>query len=312
MRTRLNWLEVAALCTALLSPLFTANAQPWPRPPPPNKDEFSVMEYNLWRFSYEDRDRDGQKDNFKPEDQIAALITTITNANPDILAIEEIGDGDSFEILKTRLNAAGMGYTDFEYFVVTNATIGLGSCRASPSWRAIISRTNPTRLAQKKVPVSRGYLCVDIQVNPNYTFRLFVAHLKSKLYTPLGQTEMRRNEARLLNKHVRRAVNHNKDLNILVVGDMNDTITSAPLRDLIGVPKYLNDLRPTDFVGDVWTHDWAYQEQYSRINYVFANDAMLPEVVAEKCYIPREPLAKVASDHRPIFTVFKAYDRKSE
>ncbi|HKL21263.1 MAG TPA: hypothetical protein VJ904_05620, partial [Tichowtungia sp.] len=41
---------------------------------------------------------------------------------------------------------------------------------------------------------------VTIQVTPEYRFRLINAHLKSKVYSPLGQTEMRRNEARLLTK----------------------------------------------------------------------------------------------------------------
>lgn len=312
MRKYRKWVGAVALCTALLAPVFPANAQPWPRPPPPAKDEFSLMTYNLWRFSYEDRDRDGQRDNFKPEDQIAALVAIVTNANPDVLAVEEIGDGDSFDILKRRLNAAGMNYTDSEYFVLTNATVGLAVLSRFP----IVARNNITNesysIGTAKVPVARGFLCVDIQVNPSYTFRLFVAHLKSKVYHPLGQTEMRRNEARLLNKHIRRMVNRDKDMNIVVVGDMNDQITSAPLRDLIGMPKYLNDLRPTDFVGDIWTHEWTYQEEYSRMDYVLVGDAMLPEVVQEKCYLPREPHARVASDHRPVFTVFKAYDRKPE
>lgn len=312
MRNRLKLTGAAALCIALFFPLFTADAQPWPRPAPPAKDEFSLMAYNLWRFSYEDRDRDGQKDNFKPEEQIAALVSIVTNANPDVLAVQEIGDGDSFEILKNRLNAAGMKYTDSEYFVLTNATVGLAVLSRFP----IVARQNITNesysVGAERAPVARGFLCVDIQVNPDYTFRLFVAHLKSKVYHPLGQTEMRRSEARLLNKHIRRMVNRDKKLNLVVVGDMNDTITSAPLRELIGTPAYLNDLRPADFVGDIWTHEWSYREEYSRIDYVLVGDAMLPEVVAEKCYLPREPRARVASDHRPVFTVFKAYDRKPE
>jgi hypothetical protein len=110
--------------------------------------------------------------------------------------------------------------------------------------------TNETySIGSEELSVQRGFLNVDIQVNPEYRFRLLVAHLKSKLYNPLGQTEMRRNEARLLNKHVRRMLNRNADLNLVVVGDMNDTITSAALRELIGSPPYLMDLRPADFGG---------------------------------------------------------------
>lgn len=297
------------IALTLLAP--TAQAQPWPKPPPPSADEFSVMEYNLWRFSYEDRDKDGQKDNFKAEDQIAALVSIVSNARPDILAFEEIGDADSFDILARRLRDAGLDYfAHSEHFVLPHATVGLGVLSRFP----IVEKHNITNetytIGDTVVPVQRGFLCVDIQVNTNYTFRLFVAHLKSKLYNQLGQTEMRRNEARLLNKHLRRMIAQDKTMNILVVGDMNDTSTSAPLRTLLGWPPILHDLRPTDFVGDVWTHYWAYQEEYARINYAFVNDAMKPEVVAEKCYLPRDANLTLASDHRPIFTVFKASDRK--
>lgn len=310
--TRLASLPPIALGLALLLTSIRAEAQPWPRPAPPAQDEFTLMTYNLQRFSYEDRDRDGQKDDFKPDAEIAGIIAVITNARPDVLAVEEIGDADSFEILQSRLRDAGLDYPHAENMFLSHATIGLGVLSRFP----IVGRHNITNesysVGGETVPVQRGFLSVDIQVNENYTFRLFVAHLKSKLYNPLGQTEMRRNEARLLNKHVRRAANKNKNLNIVVVGDMNDNIRSAPLRDLIGQPPYLTDLRPTDFLGDFWTHLWGYQEEYSRIDYILVGHAMKPEVVTEKCYVPRDPNWTVGSDHRPVIAVFKASDQKSE
>ncbi|HMP76913.1 MAG TPA: endonuclease/exonuclease/phosphatase family protein [Kiritimatiellia bacterium] len=302
----------AALFAAVLLAAATAMAQAWPRPPRPADDEFSVMTYNLWRFSYEDRDRDGQKDNFKPEDQIAALVAVVSNARPDVLAVQEIGDGDSFEILRRRLGEAGLDMPHTEYFILPHSTVGLGLLSRFP----IVGRhsiTNETHtLGGEELPVQRGFLVVDIQVNPKYRFRLFNAHLKSKLFHPLGQTEMRRNEARLLNKHVRRAIDRSKNLNVVVVGDMNDRITSSPLRELIGRPRYLHDLRPRDFVGDIWTHLWEFNEEYSRIDYIFVNDAMRPEVVADKSYVVRDPQAALASDHRPVIAVFKASDLKPE
>jgi endonuclease/exonuclease/phosphatase family metal-dependent hydrolase len=309
---RLPILRALAVLAVLLLPAPAAQAQPWPDPPRPADDEFSVMTYNLWRFSYEDRDKDGQKDNFKPEEQIAALVAVVTNARPDVLAVQEIGDGDSFEILRRRLREAGMDLPHTEYFILPHSTVGLALLSRFP----IVDRRNITNethtLGGEELPVQRGFLVVDIQVNPKYRFRLFNAHLKSKLFHPLGQTEMRRNEARLLNKHVRRAIDRSENLNVVVVGDMNDRITSSPLRELIGRPRYLNDLRPRDFTGDYWTHLWEFNEEYSRIDYILVNDAMKPEAVAEKCYVARDPQGRLASDHRPIIAIFKAADRKPE
>ena len=310
---RLPLLRAAALaCAALLLAAATGRAEAWPRPPRPAGDEFSVMTYNLLRFSYEDRDKDGQKDNFKPEEQIAALVAVVTNARPDVLAVQEVGDADSFEILQRRLREAGMDLPHTEYFILPHSTVGLGLLSRFP----IVNRRNITNethtLSGEELPVQRGFLVVDIQVNPQYRFRLFNAHLKSKLFHPLGQTEMRRNEARLLNKHVRRSIDRSANMNVVVVGDMNDQINSSPLRELVGRPRYLNDLRPTDFVGDIWTHLWDFNEEYSRIDYIFVSDSMLPEVVAEKSYVARDPNGRLASDHRPVIAVFKAADQPRE
>ena len=308
MRSDLRLLIAAALCAlALASP---ARAE---RPANERYNlspgEFSVMTYNLYRFSYEDRDHDGQKNNFKPEEQIRAVVEVIKNASPDVLAVEEIGDADSFQILRDRLSAAGLSYPHTEFLMRPEATVGLAVLSRFP----IVGRnpiTNETyTIASEELPVQRGFLNVDIQVNKDYRFRLIVAHLKSKLFHPLGQTEMRRNEARLLNKHVRRMLNRNPELNLVVVGDMNDTITSSALRELIGTPPYLVDLRPSDYVGDIWSHFWEFQESYERLDYIFVSEAMRPEVVVEKSHVVRDPAAHAASDHRPVMGVFRDADR---
>ena len=272
-------------------------------------DTFSLMTYNLMRFSYEDRDKDGQKDNFKPEEQIAPLMEILKKAGPDVLAVQEIGDAASFTIFTQRVAAAGLDYPYHDYVMREESTVGLAVLSRFP----IVARdpiTNETySIGSETLSVQRGFLNVDIQVNPAYRFRLLVAHLKSKLYTPMGQTEMRRNEARLLNKNVRRMLKTNPDLNLVVVGDMNDTITSAAMRELIGSPPVLLDLRPVDSVGDLWSHFWAYQESYERLDYILLSPGMEPEVVKEQCRVVREPTTFQASDHRPVVAVFKASEQ---
>ena len=267
--------------------------------------EFSVMTYNLYRFSYEDRDKDGQKDNFKPEEEITPLLELLKKNQPDVLAVEEMGDPASFAIFTQRVAAAGLDYPHQAYFIMPEATIGLAVLSRFPiTERQPITNESYT-IGSETMPVQRGFLNVEIEVNPGYRFRLLAAHLKSKRYHPLGQTEMRRNEARLLNKNVRRMLARNPDLNLVVVGDMNDNITSAPLRELIGNPPNLFDLRPQDSVGDLWTHFWAYQESYERLDYILVSEGMKPEVVTEKCRVVRDPLTLLASDHRPVLAVFK-------
>lgn len=307
----LRLLRFAAVLSALLffSRAPELRAQSSSRPPRAADDEFTLMTYNLYRFSYEDRNRDGQKDDFKPEDQIAAIVAVITNVRPDVLAVQEIGDGDSFDILQRRLREAGMDLPHTEYFILPHSTVGLGLLSRFPITQRLHITNESYTIGGETIPVQRGFLCADLQVNPRYKFRLIVAHLKSKLFHPAGQSEMRRNEARLLNKHVRRMIDRSKNLNLAVVGDFNDGITSSTLREAIGRPPYLHDLRPRDFTGDLWTHFWDYQEVYTRIDYILVSDGMRAEVVPEKCYLPRDPQIAIGSDHRPVVAVFKAVDR---
>lgn len=274
------------------------------------QDEFSVMTYNLMRFSYEDRDRDGQKDNFKPEEQIAAMMNILQKNRPDVLAVEEIGDEASFTIFTQRLAKVGLDYPYHDYFMNSQATVGLAVLSRFPITERVHITNETYTIGSEVLPVQRGFLQTEITVNPNYRFTLIVAHLKSKLYHPLGQTEMRRNEARLLNKNIRRLLNKTPDLNLVVVGDMNDTSTSAALRELMGSPRSLIDLKPKDSVQDIWTHFWEAEESYERIDYILVSKGMLPEAVSDKCRVIRDSLTYTASDHRPVMAVFKASEQK--
>jgi len=158
--------------------------------------------------------------------------------------------------------------------------------------------------------VARGFLDVEVQVNPTYRFRLLTAHLKSKVYSRLGQTEMRRNEARLLNKIIRGILNESPEINLLVAGDFNDDYNSAPLREVGGKRGgAMTDLRPVDSTGDVWTYFYTAVDGYSRFDYFFVNKGMLSEVVRKQTRVVRDPLTYEASDHRPVIAVFRAADQ---
>lgn len=269
------------------------------------------MTYNLRRFGYEDRDRDGRRNDFKPEVEIQAVLAVIGQVRPDVLALQEVGEGDSFDILIRRLKEAGLDYPHSDFFILPPMTIGLGLLSRFPiTGRHHITNETYT-IGGVELPVRRGFMVVDIQVNPRYKFRLFNVHLKSKVFHPAGQSEMRRNEARLLGKHVRRTIDRQKNLNVMVVGDMNDSFNSSTLREVIGRPPYLFDLRPRDFLGDLWTHFFPDEEVYSRIDYILVNEAMKPEVVTSKCFVVRHPLAATASDHRPVVAIISATDRQA-
>lgn len=277
-------------------------------PPPESKaaDEFSVMSFNLHLYGPADRTGTGRLEP-KPDAERRAVVALIARERPDILAVQELGNPSVREEFREALARAGLEYPHVEYLQRGQSELNLAVYSRFP-----ISDRRPRvddryTLGQAEIMVLRGFIDIEIEVRPDYRFRLLVAHLKAKVFHALGQTEMRRNEARLLNKHIRNHLKERPDINLLVVGDMNDTWSSAALRELMGGgQQYVRDTRPADEVGDVWTHFSPGDDEYSRIDYMLASEGMWPEMIRERTRVVRHPLGGLASDHRPLLGVFKA------
>lgn len=268
--------------------------------------EFSVMTYNLHRFTLDDRDNDGKVDDPKPDAECRAVAQIIAQANPDVLAIQEIGSKPFLNAFQAWLKTEGLKYEYVEMLQRGDRESNLAVLSRFP----IIGSTHHTNewysIGKAKVAVARGFLETKIQVDESYSFHLLNAHLKSKVFSRLGQTEMRRNEARLLNKTVRRILEENEGCKLLVTGDMNDNPNSAAIREITGKSrKNLFDLRPTETSGDAWTYYEKSAEMHTRFDYIFANAEMLSDAVLEKSMAIRNPLTYKASDHRPILVTFQ-------
>lgn len=273
----------------------------------PAKDEFSVMTWNLMRYYFEDRDGDGEEDDLKPQAECNAAFEVIRYENPDVLVVQEMGDPVAFAHFTNGLAAKDMNYPHAEMLRRGGRNeINMAVLSRFPIV-SVQHHTNDTyTIGPAELPVSRGFLDVDIRPAPHFTFKLISAHLKAKVFHPLGQTEMRRNEARLLNKHVRQSLRKKSGLPILVVGDMNDTYNSAALREVIGKEtKYLFDIRPRDELGTVWTHYTEADDTYSRIDYMLASRGMAMQLVRPKCRASGSLFCRDASDHRPLISVFR-------
>ena len=281
--------------------------------PRPAEGEFSVMTFNLNQYALIDRDGNADTLEPKPPEEAQAIIETIRQVSPDILAVQEMGDPAAWEEFKFSLRQAGLNYGHEEYLRRGKHELNVAVLSRFP----IVGRQSHVddtyTIGPAKFPVMRGIIEVDVEVNPTYRLRLMVAHLKSKVFHSFGQAEMRRNEARLLGNHVRAALKENPAVNLLVVGDFNDDPASAPLREIHSYKKalLLHDLRPIDPVGDAWTHR-ENDDYYHRIDYMLASDGLLPEVLTGKTFAVRSPLLLRSSDHRPIVATFAAAERGPE
>lgn len=282
-----------------------------PSIPAPLPDEFSVMTFNLLRYGIHDRDKDGQANEMKPKDECDAILKVIAANAPDVLAVQEMGSLATFEQFAADLAARGFNYPHRFHLDATgwkHTNLGLLSRHPFASVQGL---TNDVyTVGPEEHNVSRGFIDAVVQVNTGFSFRIFVAHLKSKLFHPMGQTEMRRNEARLLSGYVRDAIEADPSANIVVVGDMNDSPRSKPLRTLLGEPdQILIDTRPSDWAGSLWTHRQDWYDEYSRIDYILLSKGLHAELVPEKTRAVLMPEIFIGSDHRPLVAVFKNQDQ---
>lgn len=308
-RLRLRAACIAGLLIAILVPLSCRRAGSVTQfYPPPTPDEFSVMSYNVRMYRYSDRDNDGQEDDFKPEAEILPMLGIICDARPDVLVVQELGDATTLESLQQRLAALGFTYPYRDHLPGVSDHANLGILSQFP----IVARDPQTNLVYsiqgRTLPVLRGFQQVEIDVRGK-PILVVNAHLKSKLFHELGQTEMRRNEARLLASFLRRIIKEKPDIHLVVCGDFNDGYNSAALRELIAQENLpIEDLRLFDPFGDLWTHYFRGDQTYSRIDYIMVNPAMKARWIENKSGVIRDARTYEASDHRPIIATFTAKD----
>ena len=282
--------------------------------PRPAENEFSVMTFNLHQYALTVREDAADTLAPKPREEAAAIIDAIRQISPDILAVQEMGDPLAWDDFKLRLREAGVEAYPYEEYLRQDP----GDRNIALLSRFPIAARNPHTddtytIGPTQFPVRRGIIEVDLDIAPAYRLRLMVAHLKSKLFHEYGQAEMRRNEARLLCNHVRAALKDDPNLNLLVLGDLNDDPASRPLREIVQYQEetILHDLRPEDFAGAAWTYRGA-DDNHQRLDYLLASKGLLPEVVLDKTYVVNLLSLAKASDHRPLVGTFVAAERAPE
>lgn len=260
--------------------------------------EIIFMYYNIRNYLTMRR---GDTEQPKPENEITALIQNIKKANPDILAICEIGVDKDLADLNHRLDKAGI------HLKHTYLTMGSDPTRrqAILSKFPILPHKVPKytyEMKDRKFEIKRGILDATIDT-PNGKFRLLGVHLKSKRPNKeYDQNIVRRNEALILRKHITSLLN-TEPMKLLVYGDMNDTKNSPPLRAIKGPYRGKLSIRPIDLEaqdGTRWTQYWSYEDIYSRFDFAMVSEQMSQHIDRASSSILEVPKNDPASDHRAL------------
>ena len=277
------------------------------------QEKITFAHYNVENYLEQDK-REGADMVFapKPESEKNTVVRIISEIHPDILGVAEMGPEDQFRDFQSRLEKIGLHFPFTEYVNGPDPDRHL----------ALLSRFEIVEKHSEKVveydlngqrsQVRRGFLDVTLQVNQAYRLRVIGAHLKSKLPIISGEALLRRNEARLLRKHIDEVLDSDRDANLLVYGDMNDTKDQPAMQEIVGSRQradHLIELPLTDVQGDYWTYYHRQSDTYDRIDYIIVNAVLLPQIDQRLSYIYRSKDWYSASDHRPIVAVIKVNAR---
>jgi endonuclease/exonuclease/phosphatase family metal-dependent hydrolase len=268
--------------------------------------------YNVQSYVGEETGGGARASKPKPEASIQALVRIVAEVRPDILGLCEIGQRQQFEDFRARLAGVGLDFAHTEYVEGPDPDRHLALLSRFPITQRRSVADVSYELNGTLEKVKRGFLDVTVCINPAYEIRAVGAHLKSKLAVREGEALMRRFEAQLLRRHVDAVLLENPSTNLLVYGDLNESKNAPAIQEIVGVrgsAAYLSDLVPEDEHGDRWTHYWRTTDEYSRIDYLLASRALLPEVVKGSSRVHRSRDWSEASDHRPIYTTIVPVNR---
>jgi endonuclease/exonuclease/phosphatase family metal-dependent hydrolase len=281
-------------------------------------ETFRIATYNVENYL----DAPAQRRHVKSAESRAKVVESIIAIKPDVVALQEMGEASALAELRSSLKTNGLELPFTERVTGYDTNIHVAILSRLP-FIALRPHTNDDFLLDgRRFRVSRGFAEVEIQVNSNYSFTLIAAHLKSKRPIPQAdEADLRYEEAKVLRERIDALFATNGNINLVVLGDLNDSKDSKSIKEIIGRGRHkLVDTRPAERNGDSppangqprnisWTHYYAVEDTYARFDYILVSPGMAREWVRAETFIATIPNWGVGSDHRPLVVTFETEDK---
>jgi endonuclease/exonuclease/phosphatase family metal-dependent hydrolase len=285
---------------------------PFPEPASeqPTTEGLRFIAYNVENWLTMDRyvDRKNLKDSPKPESEKEAAVQILVRHAPDFIGLCEIGEATDLAEIQEDLKAAGLDLPHSHYTGGSDPTRHLGLLSRFPITSTAKPAESEYQLAGQTFAINRGVLDASIAARGK-SYRFIGVHLKSKRDSEQGDQEaIRLHEARLLRRHVDSILATNADARLVVYGDFNDTRATPAIKAITGNyndPTYLTAIPAKDSRGEAWTHHWALNDIYSRIDFVMVSRGLREDVDFQAAKIIDDVDWDKASDHRAILAIFK-------
>lgn len=276
-------------------------------------DSVRVASINVQNYLLMDRWIDGRwkRDYPKPEKEKRALRSMINQVDPDVLLIQEIGDLPFLNELWMDLNVTDGAQFHYSSWMQ-------GSYEEEERHLAVLSKI-PFLSVSKHSELSFNYFgeltrpsrgLLELRFSSNQqVWTLFNLHLKSKWTEREDDPEAnirREKEARAMRDFIRRKYPPGTNPLYIVAGDFNDHRNTAALRRFTQV----NDTELTwmlpceDQNRHFWTHYYAKQDSYARLDYLLITPAMKNFYRSDSAKIYDGYHTLLASDHRMVYADF--------
>lgn len=272
---------------------------------------FTVATYNL-EF-YVDETTLGNEP--KSEQARAVVRQGIRALNPDVIALQEVGSTNALLELRAALKKEGLDFPYWQHVKGWDHNLHVAFLSKVP-FTAVRHHTRENFLLHgRRYHVLRGFGEVEVLFESR-RISLITTHLKSKRQSAeADQEEFRLEEATLLREKIDEHFQRDAKANVIVLGDFNDGVGTRVYSTLIGKGRNrLFDTRPHERNGDThpnpnpryeprrihWTHYYAKEELYSRIDMILLSPALKKNYRPEQSYVLALKNWGTASDHRPV------------
>ena len=251
----------------------------------------------------------------KTEQSRQIIRQSIRAMNPDVLALQEVGSTNALLELRAALKKEGLNFPHWEHVRGWDTNLHLAFLSKHPI-KAARHHTRESYLHRgRRFHVLRGFGEIEVSFE-NRRLIFLTTHLKSnRELAEANQEELRVEEATLLREKIDQHLQRNPNAELIVLGDFNDGVGTRTYSTLIGKGRLrLLDTKPHEQNGDslpnpnarfdprriTWTHFYAKEELYSRIDMILLSPALRKFYRPEQSYVLALKDWGAGSDHRPV------------
>ena len=275
-------------------------------------ENLRIATYNIRNYLVMDRQVAGtwRPSYPKPEVEKAAVRKVIHHARPDILVLQEMGDVDFLEELRSDLHQEGLHYPYAVHLQGADPVRHVAVLSMVPPLEVRKHKYLDFKYLDRRERVKRGLLEITFEGANGAQFTLFTLHLKSRWTDeeadPFSELRRTREAEACRNLVVKRILNRKSD-RYMIVGDFNAPPNSAAQRRFqrrgkleIGSPLPAFDSR-----GEVWTYFYKKESSYQAVDGFIVSPAMAKHVEGGAGVIVDIEGALDGSDHRLVYADFQ-------